>query len=367
MNEMQRHDNANRLLNGAASAAGGRLGTKPISQESPRDLAASGDTWDAIEADMYGACASVLNWLKTGESPADGCVAAPPPESACREMLEAILSRYEAMKSNEPDSSEGSIGEMLARGEFDPMEPVFGHPKGPVVAKLEAQVKVTDVDGVLEYVKHLADELEYTENQLGIIRATLIVNFGERQPGNRYGFTVKDAPEKTTSNLLIEVLGELAGRLLREEREGMQVIEERDAAQERLDILTAQILQEDIDWPCHEAKWDEAQDEISRIVQAFRDNGCRAEGAADVPGVPAVQEARPLVGKCRVEITPVEWITDHSLVADGANYIVCAIGVRSDKSKYLYNPQAALGWQFKQRLEGCYAGILMPEWNGTVE
>ena len=51
------------------------------------------------------------------------------------------------MNNAEPDSGEGSIGEFLAR-EFEPMEPVFGHPKGPLVAKLEAQVKVTDVDSV---------------------------------------------------------------------------------------------------------------------------------------------------------------------------------------------------------------------------
>ena len=185
----------------------------------------------------------------------------------------------EPLLEDEPDSSEGSIGEMLARGEFEPMPPVFGHPKRPVIAKLEAQVKVTDVDGVLDYINHLANELEFTEGQLGTIRATLMVNFGERQPGNRYGFTVKDDPEKTTSNMLIEVLGELTKRLLREERECMKVLIERDHMEERLDLLTAEVLQEDIDWSCHETKWDEATDEISRMVQERESNRPRASEA----------------------------------------------------------------------------------------
>lgn len=63
-----------------------------------------------------------------------------------------------------------------------------------------------------------------------------------------------------------------------------------------------------------------------------------------------------------VGITKPLWITDHSLIDDNASYIVCAIASRPDKSTYLYSPRVVKGWQFKQSLPDCYAGIPMPEW-----
>jgi hypothetical protein len=61
------------------------------------------------------------------------------------------------------------------------------------------------------------------------------------------------------------------------------------------------------------------------------------------------------------------WIVDHALIDDDASYIVCAIGQRDDKSTYLYKTQTCLGWQFKQRLAGCYAAIPMPQWKGLPD
>lgn len=50
--------------------------------------------------------------------------------------------------------------------------------------------------------------------------------------------------------------------------------------------------------------------------------------------------------------------------ADGdAQYIVFAIGVKANKSTYIYNPQIMPGWQFKRLLAGCYVGLLMPKWD----
>lgn len=57
------------------------------------------------------------------------------------------------------------------------------------------------------------------------------------------------------------------------------------------------------------------------------------------------------------------YIIDHNLISGDIKYIVFAIGQRTDKSTYLYEPQVLIGWAFKQLIEGCYAAIPMPEWN----
>ena len=68
--------------------------------------------------------------------------------------------------------------------------------------------------------------------------------------------------------------------------------------------------------------------------------------------------------RAATEIAESGWIVDHALIDGEAMYVVCAIGMRSDKTTYLYEAQLLTGWQFKNRLAGCYAAIPMPQWKG---
>lgn len=48
--------------------------------------------------ELYEVCCAIRHWLKTGKNPAGGCVAAPPADLACLEMVENALERYETRK-----------------------------------------------------------------------------------------------------------------------------------------------------------------------------------------------------------------------------------------------------------------------------
>ncbi len=61
-----------------------------------------------------------------------------------------------------------------------------------------------------------------------------------------------------------------------------------------------------------------------------------------------------------------EWITSWDEVADDGKYIVCCIGQRDDKTMYLYKPEMNVGWQVKRLMQGCYAALPMPEFQGIT-
>lgn len=75
-------------------------------------------------------------------------------------------------------------------------------------------------------------------------------------------------------------------------------------------------------------------------------------------------ESPGTVNDARAPLPAWVWITDHTLIDDDATYVVFAIVPRPDKSTFLCGPDVCKGWQFKQRLKGCYAGMPMPEWTG---
>jgi len=77
----------------------------------------------------------------------------------------------------------------------------------------------------------------------------------------------------------------VAKRLEAEEAATLKAIEQRDYAQDRLDIMTSAILGEDVDWSCHEAKWEEAANELPGILhdaELYREREKATEAVSDV-------------------------------------------------------------------------------------
>lgn len=57
------------------------------------------------------------------------------------------------------------------------------------------------------------------------------------------------------------------------------------------------------------------------------------------------------------------WITRWDEIDGDQNYLICAI---TGNGKTVYDPHLARGWQVKQRIEGCYAALLLPPFQGIT-
>lgn len=65
-----------------------------------------------------------------------------------------------------------------------------------------------------ESIKQRVGELEHAERQLGVLRATLLVNFGATgAAGIKAGVSVKNAENMATLDLLLSVLKELCDKI----------------------------------------------------------------------------------------------------------------------------------------------------------
>lgn len=100
-----------------------------------------------------------------------------------------------------------------------------------------------------------------------------------------HGFIAKHAPQPEAKEVAV-----LESMLANEEQACMEALEERDTAIGFCDLFAATILGEDINWSCHETKWQEALDmmsngktiEVSGIM--LRRSGDHAIVEAEVDG-----------------------------------------------------------------------------------
>lgn len=118
---------------------------------------------------------------------------------------------------------------------FDPMPPTFGHPKGPTMCKLEtikSEGVITPDKWAAQFISDLSlhivnedyealEEIKARSDEVGGIRATLLVNFGEGSQHNRYGIALKD--EGTTHGLLMQVLEHLTKPIIDREAEAASI------------------------------------------------------------------------------------------------------------------------------------------------